>query len=124
MNDDEGDILVFLTGQAEIEKAVEALEAFHRKLDYVDVRCQQVEGLMVLPLYAALDGEKQRKIFSPAPPHIRKVCTWTSQALNRRGAQRCACAPPSAPYIPCVATVAPPLPVAKLSLKETVLGLQ
>jgi pre-mRNA-splicing factor ATP-dependent RNA helicase DHX16 len=62
-----GDILVFLTGQDEIEAAQENLEETARALG------SQIKELMICPIYANLPTEMQAKIFEPTPPNARKV---------------------------------------------------
>eukprot|EP00882_Tetradesmus_deserticola_P020573 GHRQ01022227.1.p2 GENE.GHRQ01022227.1~~GHRQ01022227.1.p2 ORF type:complete len:146 (+),score=70.09 GHRQ01022227.1:1884-2321(+) len=70
-----GDILVFLTGQAEIDKAVQRL---NREV------CNMPEGstgeLLVLPLYAALPPELQLRVFRPAQPGVRRCIVATNVA--------------------------------------------
>ncbi|XP_078080770.1 putative ATP-dependent RNA helicase DHX40 isoform X2 [Mustelus asterias] len=83
MNESEGDILVFLTGQSEIERACDLL--FHKgeSIDYeYDVRDRSVEGLLILPLYGSMSTDQQRKVFLPAPPHIRKCVVATNIAAT------------------------------------------
>jgi len=58
----EGDILVFLTGEQEIEDACKKTKA------EVDALGDQVADVMVLPLYSSLPMDRQRQIFDPAPP--------------------------------------------------------
>lgn len=70
----EGDILVFLTGQEEIDTACEVL--FER----VKALGPQVPELLILPVYAALPSEMQSRIFEPAPPGARKVVVATNIA--------------------------------------------
>ncbi|NXI25209.1 DHX16 helicase, partial [Sterrhoptilus dennistouni] len=62
-----GDILVFLTGQEEIEACVELLQERCRRLG------SRLPELLVLPIYANLPSELQAKIFQPTPPGARKV---------------------------------------------------
>ena len=62
-----GDILVFLTGQEEIETANEMLLERTRKLG------SKIKELLVLPIYSTLPSEMQAKIFEPTPPGARKV---------------------------------------------------
>lgn len=69
-----GDILLFLTGQEEIDTACEVL--FER----VKALGPQVPDLIILPVYAALPSEMQSKIFDPAPPGARKVVIATNIA--------------------------------------------
>ncbi|KAF6250725.1 DEAH-box nuclear pre-mRNA splicing factor [Scenedesmus sp. NREL 46B-D3] len=70
-----GDILIFLTGQAEIDKAVQRL---NREI------CNLPEGsagdLLVLPLYAALPPELQLRVFRPAQPAVRRCIVATNVA--------------------------------------------
>jgi ATP-dependent RNA helicase DDX35 len=69
-----GDILVFLTGQEEIESLV-------KKIKEKNAMYQNRElGLKVLPLYAGLSMEQQLKPFRPAPPKTRKVIVATNIA--------------------------------------------
>lgn len=62
-----GDILVFLTGQEEIETCNELLTERARKLG------SKIKELIILPVYANLPSELQAKIFAPTPPGARKV---------------------------------------------------
>jgi HrpA-like RNA helicase len=62
-----GDILVFLTGQEEIDTACEILFERMKTLG------PEVPELIILPVYSALPSEMQTKIFDPAPPGSRKV---------------------------------------------------
>lgn len=63
---EEGDILVFLTGQDEIEDCCDTLS--------------NINDLLVLPLYGALDHETQQNIFKPAKAGQRKVIVSTNIA--------------------------------------------
>ncbi|KAH8914597.1 P-loop containing nucleoside triphosphate hydrolase protein [Atractiella rhizophila] len=69
-----GDILVFLTGQDEIESAMESIEETARVLG------NKVRELMICPIYASLPTEMQSKIFEPTPPNARKVVLATNIA--------------------------------------------
>ncbi|BGP51314.1 hypothetical protein JCM10450v2_007252 [Rhodotorula kratochvilovae] len=69
-----GDILVFLTGQDEIEAAQESLEETARALG------NKVAELMIAPIYANLPTEMQAKIFEPTPEGARKVVLATNIA--------------------------------------------
>jgi len=62
-----GDILVFLTGQEEIETVQEALQ------ERIKLLGSRIKELIVLPIYANLPTELQSKIFEPTPPNARKV---------------------------------------------------
>eukprot|EP00727_Mastigamoeba_balamuthi_P009636 m51a1_g5295 putative pre-mrna-splicing factor atp-dependent rna helicase prp16 (1262) ;mRNA; r:218527-223351 len=68
-----GDILVFMTGQEDIECACEVLEE----------RAAQIEGaapLLVLPIFSQMPSELQAKIFDRAPPGTRKCIVSTNIA--------------------------------------------
>lgn len=69
-----GDILVFLTGQEEIETSCEALSLRLKTLG------NAVSELLILPVYSALPSEMQTRIFEPAPPGARKVVLATNIA--------------------------------------------
>lgn len=69
-----GDILVFLTGQDEIEMAAENLEETCRKLG------DKIPNMIVCPIYANLPPELQAKIFDPTPDGSRKVVLATNIA--------------------------------------------
>mmetsp|Transcript_24627 Transcript_24627/g.59278 ORF Transcript_24627/g.59278 Transcript_24627/m.59278 type:complete len:793 (-) Transcript_24627:146-2524(-) len=69
-----GDILVFLTGQQEIEAAQENLERRVRGLG------TKIGELMILPIYSTLPSDMQAKIFEPTPPGARKVVLATNIA--------------------------------------------
>lgn len=69
-----GDILVFLTGQDEIDTACDVLR------DKMTVLAGAAGELIVLPVYAALAPEQQARIFEPAPPGARKVVLATNIA--------------------------------------------
>ncbi|RMZ55894.1 hypothetical protein APUTEX25_003860 [Auxenochlorella protothecoides] len=76
-NQSEGDILVFLTGQAEIDKAVCQLNAAVRALP-----ADAAGDLLVLPIYAALppDMQARARVFRPAPPGTRRCIVATNIA--------------------------------------------
>ncbi|XP_040902875.1 probable ATP-dependent RNA helicase DHX40 [Toxotes jaculatrix] len=78
-----GDILVFLTGQSEIERACDLLYEKAESIDYrYDVQDQTVEGLLILPLYGSMPTDQQRQIFQPPPPGIRKCVVATNIAAT------------------------------------------
>ncbi|KAK0755007.1 P-loop containing nucleoside triphosphate hydrolase protein [Schizothecium vesticola] len=70
----EGGILVFLTGQEEIDRACERVEEIKRKLG------SRVPEIIPLPIYANMPSEMQAKIFEPTPPKARKVVFSTNIA--------------------------------------------
>uniref|UniRef100_A0A3Q2GNN9 RNA helicase n=1 Tax=Cyprinodon variegatus TaxID=28743 RepID=A0A3Q2GNN9_CYPVA len=78
-----GDILVFLTGQSEIEHACDLLFEKAENIDYrYDVQDRTVEGLLILPLYGSMPTDQQRQIFQPPPPGIRKCVVATNIAAT------------------------------------------
>jgi ATP-dependent RNA helicase DHX8/PRP22 len=69
-----GDILVFLTGQEEIDTACQIL------FDRMKALGSGVPELIILPIYSALPSEMQSRIFEPAPKGARKVILGTNIA--------------------------------------------
>lgn len=69
-----GDILVFLTGQEEIETCHEILQDRVKRLG------SKLRELLILPIYANLPSDMQAKIFEPTPPNARKVVLATNIA--------------------------------------------
>lgn len=69
-----GDILVFLTGQDEIDSACESLHSYVKSLG------PDLPDLIILPIYSALSSEMQGKIFEPAPYGARKCILGTNIA--------------------------------------------
>ena len=69
-----GDILVFFTGQEEIETSHEMLLERTRRLG------SKIKELVILPIYSTLPSDMQIKIFEPAPPNGRKVVLATNIA--------------------------------------------
>eukprot|EP00049_Salpingoeca_infusionum_P022932 m.9592 g.9592 ORF g.9592 m.9592 type:complete len:1278 (+) comp5472_c0_seq1:307-4140(+) len=69
-----GDILLFLTGQEEIDTACEILYERTKALG------SDVPELVILPVYSALPSEMQTRIFEPAPVGGRKVVIATNIA--------------------------------------------
>ncbi|KAF9886157.1 hypothetical protein FE257_011982 [Aspergillus nanangensis] len=69
-----GDILVFLTGQEEIDAAEQSLQETARKLG------SKIPEMIICPIYANLPSELQTKIFEPTPPKARKVVLATNIA--------------------------------------------
>eukprot|EP00948_MAST-09A_sp_MAST-9A-sp1_P003763 g3763.t1 len=68
------DILVFLTGQEEIETCAESLNYRCMKLG------SKIKELLVCPIYASLPSEQQAKVFIPTPKGSRKVVLATNIA--------------------------------------------
>ncbi|PNF43875.1 putative pre-mRNA-splicing factor ATP-dependent RNA helicase DHX16 [Cryptotermes secundus] len=69
-----GDILVFLTGQEEIETCQELLQERSRRLG------SKIRELLILPVYSNLPSDMQAGIFQPTPPNARKVVLATNIA--------------------------------------------
>ncbi|QCE13073.1 ATP-dependent RNA helicase DHX8/PRP22 [Vigna unguiculata] len=74
LTEPEGDILLFLTGQEEIDFACQSLVERMKGLG------KNVPELIILPVYSALPSEMQYRIFEPAPPGKRKVVVATNIA--------------------------------------------
>ncbi|KAF4918014.1 Pre-mRNA-splicing factor ATP-dependent RNA helicase-like protein cdc28 [Colletotrichum viniferum] len=69
-----GDILVFLTGQDEIDAAEQQIADTAKKLG------SRIKELVICPIYANLPSELQAKIFEPTPEGARKVVLATNIA--------------------------------------------
>ena len=74
LNEPPGDILLFLTGQEEIETSCQVLYERMKALG------PKVPELIILPVYSALPSEMQTRIFEPAPAGTRKVVIATNIA--------------------------------------------
>ncbi|CUA68071.1 pre-mRNA-splicing factor ATP-dependent RNA helicase DHX15/PRP43 [Rhizoctonia solani] len=76
--EDEGDILVFLTGEEEIEDACRKI-----RLEAEGLSSAGKDGpgpLLAVPLYSSLPPAQQQRIFDAAPPGGRKVVVSTNIA--------------------------------------------
>lgn len=77
-----GDMLVFMTGQEEIESLARSLAHYAPQLSSL----QRPEGasapleLLVTPIYAALGPAAGARVFAPTPPRTRKVVLATNIA--------------------------------------------
>ena len=69
-----GDVLIFLTGQEEIESAQIQLQKRARLLPAT------ADKLLVCPIFAALESSKQYEVFKPTPSNTRKVILATNIA--------------------------------------------
>ena len=69
-----GDILVFLTGQEEIESVLDTL------LQRMKAFTKATPELIPLPIYSSLPSEAQARIFAPTPAGARKVVLVTNIA--------------------------------------------
>lgn len=74
MCEKEGDILLFLTGEQEIEDAVKKLQEETKKTE------AEHGPTLVVPLYSTLPPKQQQRIFDPAPkaltPGVYHVIVW------------------------------------------------
>lgn len=71
----EGDVLIFMTGQDDIEKLVSKLEERVRRLE--EGSCMDA---VILPLHGSLPPELQVRVFSPPPPNCRRFIVATNIA--------------------------------------------
>lgn len=74
LTEPKGDILLFLTGQEEIDTSCEILFERMKALG------PNVPDLIILPVYSQLPTEMQSRIFEPAPAGSRKVVIATNIA--------------------------------------------
>ena len=74
MGEPRGDILVFLTGQEEIDTACQIIN------DKIKAMGTGAAPLIVSPVYSALPSELQARIFDPAPEGSRKCVIATNIA--------------------------------------------
>jgi pre-mRNA-splicing factor ATP-dependent RNA helicase DHX38/PRP16 len=70
----DGDILVFMTGQEDIEATCFLL---NKRLNELG---EKVPGMLILPIYSMLPSELQARIFEPSPDGSRKVIVATNIA--------------------------------------------
>ncbi|WIA41331.1 hypothetical protein OEZ86_004928 [Tetradesmus obliquus] len=77
LRDPPGDILIFMTGQEEIEATCFSLA---ERLDQMRSGGQDVPELMILPIYSQLPSDLQAKIFDKAPEGSRKCIVSTNIA--------------------------------------------
>ncbi|KAJ6719275.1 hypothetical protein OIU79_007019 [Salix purpurea] len=71
----EGDVLIFMTGQDDIEKLVSKLEDRVQGLE--EGSCMDA---IILPLHGSLPPELQVRVFSPPPPNCRRFIVATNIA--------------------------------------------
>ncbi|EKE37189.1 hypothetical protein ENUP19_0248G0051 [Entamoeba nuttalli] len=69
-----GDILIFLTGQEEVDECAEAIKERTRGYG------TKMDELIITRIYAALPSDIQAQIFIPTPPNARKVVVATNIA--------------------------------------------
>ncbi|MCJ1243409.1 hypothetical protein MMC30_000606 [Trapelia coarctata] len=73
-SEDDGDILLFLTGREEIETAIQLISERAASLH------PRAPSILALPMYAGLTTEQQLYVFEPAPENTRKVIVSTNIA--------------------------------------------
>ncbi|CAL5219753.1 g1653 [Coccomyxa viridis] len=74
LSHDPGDILIFMTGQEEIEATCFSLQ------ERIDHMGEKVPPLLILPIYSQLPSDLQAKIFDKAPDGSRKCIVSTNIA--------------------------------------------
>jgi ATP-dependent RNA helicase DHX8/PRP22 len=67
MEEEAGDVLVFLPGQSDIDDVQRVLT---KRSQFIPPEMMQ---LLVCPMYAALSPDQQMDVFRPTPPNCRKV---------------------------------------------------
>eukprot|EP00958_Prasinococcus_capsulatus_P027551 scaffold5640_cov328-Prasinococcus_capsulatus_cf.AAC.6 len=72
-----GDVLIFLTGQEEIEACEEVLKYRTKAMG------SKIKEMIIAPIYANLPSDLQAKIFEPTPPGARKVRACRHPGLNQ-----------------------------------------
>ncbi|KAF3510131.1 hypothetical protein F2Q69_00009709 [Brassica cretica] len=85
LTEPEGDILLFLTGQEEIDSACESLYERMKNLG------KNVPELIILPVYSALPSEMQSRIFDPPPPARTRIACHNSNLTGISKAESWAC---------------------------------
>ncbi|XP_034933908.1 probable ATP-dependent RNA helicase DHX35 [Chelonus insularis] len=73
-NEDSGDILAFLTGMDEVDRAVSLLK------DHAQLIREGKQKLLPLPMYGSLPNSEQLKVFWKAPKDTRKIIVATNIA--------------------------------------------
>ena len=84
-NKDDGDILVFMPGQEEIEVTCEKIEerilyVKTHSLDKTQSPGIEIKDLKILPMFSALSPERQAEVFKKAPEGTRKCIVATNIA--------------------------------------------
>ena len=75
----DGDILIFLTGQDEVEDVVSQLIERAKDLNYDNKkRKEHIKKLWILPLYGSLPASEQLKVFERTPRNTRKIIVSTN----------------------------------------------
>ena len=74
-----GDILCFLTGKSEIDRACKILDERVKEMDSESMRGKLAQ---IIPLYAALTPEMQARVFSKKPESLESTCRRIVIATN------------------------------------------
>ena len=74
-----GDILCFLTGKSEIDRACKILDERVKEMDSESMRGKLAQ---IIPLYAALTPEMQARVFSRKPESLESTCRRIVIATN------------------------------------------
>jgi len=74
LTEPKGDVLLFLTGQEEIDTSCEIL---HERMKALG---SDIPELHIIPVYSALPSEMQSRVFDPAPEGSRKLIVATNIA--------------------------------------------
>ena len=74
-----GDILCFLTGKSEIDRACKILDERVKEMDSESMRGKKAQ---IIPLYAALTPEMQARVFSKKPESLESTCRRIVIATN------------------------------------------
>lgn len=69
-----GDILIFMTGQEDVDATCRLIENKCNELD------EDIPKVLTLPLYSQLQASEQTKVFKPAPEGVRKIIVSTNIA--------------------------------------------
>ncbi|KAG2440689.1 hypothetical protein HYH02_010267 [Chlamydomonas schloesseri] len=77
LRDPPGDILIFMTGQEEIEATCFSLA---ERLEHMRGNGSEIPELLILPIYSQLPSDLQAKIFDKAEEGVRKVIVSTNIA--------------------------------------------
>ena len=77
-----GDMLVFLTGQEEIEDMARLLRERRKRLPTTVEQGGKVLDLLPCPIYAAMPTEQQMQAFAPAPFGCRKIVLATNVRID------------------------------------------
>lgn len=75
VKEQEGDVLIFMTGQDDIEKLVKKLEERVQSLE--EGSCMDA---IILPLHGSLPPQMQVRVFNPPPPNCRRFIVATNIA--------------------------------------------